>query len=108
MKEEQDSDRNEAETFLDSLSEKKLTEMSEMDRINVLHGVCFFLLKELQKIYMHLEKHSIAYDTMLHRDLANIFAQTDGVLATFFSDLIQLEQRLEDGIVEEGTDEQSK
>ena len=93
--EERDRDRKEVERFMENLSKNSPDEMALEDTVGMLRGICAFLLKELQKTYMYMERHSIGHDSFLHRDLGQAMDHTEQMLMMFFPDFISLEDEEE-------------
>jgi hypothetical protein len=92
LKEDQDSDKRAAEIFMQSITVGDPETMTQENKIDVLRGTCAFLLKELQKTYMYIERHSNGHDSFLHKDLAQSMSYAEDLLTMFFPDFLKLEE----------------
>ena len=63
--------------------------MSIEDKVEVLRGTCCFLLKELQKTYLYIQRHRNGHDTFLHKDLAQAIDKSEDVITMFFPDFLE-------------------
>ena len=96
MNDDRKSDKKEADMFVKSMGIGKPEEMAVEDTVEVLRGVCCFLLKELQKTYIHMARHAIDHDSMLHKDLGTAYSRTEEMLTLFFPDYLNYGQENSD------------
>jgi hypothetical protein len=89
MKEDNDDARREAERFVRSVEDPDTAnEIPVQEQINMLRGVCCFLLQQLQKTYMYTARHANGHDTLLHQDLGKVFGQVETMLTVYFPDFL--------------------
>jgi len=91
MNEERDRDSKEVDKLLKEFvpEDGNLENMPIEDKIEILRGVCAFLLLEVQKLYMFIARNSSTlYDNVLHNSMGNNLIQSDDILNTCFQDYL--------------------
>jgi len=86
MNDDRDKDRALASQFLRTVETK---DVALEDKVEVLRGVCCFLLQQLQKTYMYITRHTNGYDSMMVQELSEIYRQTDEMMTMFFPDYLE-------------------
>jgi hypothetical protein len=76
--------------FIKKLNMTAPDEMEASDKIEVLRGVSAYLLLQVEKLYMHIIRHSaVGHDTVLYRDMAEAVSEIEEMMNLFFPDFLR-------------------
>jgi hypothetical protein len=92
LRDEARKDREIAEAF-EKLSQLKPPEnMTVEDMLEVQRGAIFFMMRHMEKLYMHIIRNSaLTHDTYLWRDMASSVLQFEHLMELYYQDYLDLE-----------------